>query len=87
MPSELGTELGTENRMATRSSRLAEFTSNGEPPTEACEILCEDHNGTYVPRFMGCFSDGMWRNAQTGVRLEVSVIGWRAGRCPAKGPR
>jgi hypothetical protein len=63
--------------MATRSERLAEFTSEGEPPVEACEILCEDHVGTYVPRFLCQFSDGAWRNAATGVRLEASVIGWR----------
>jgi hypothetical protein len=67
-------------RMATRNGRLAEFTSNGEPPTQACEILCEDHNGTYVPRFMCRFSDGIWRNAETGVGVEVSVIGWRTPR-------
>ena len=44
--------------MATRQKRLAEFTSSGEPPAQTCEILCEDHNGTYMPRFLGRFSDG-----------------------------
>ncbi len=66
--------------MATRSGRIAEFTSIGAPPTQACEILCEDHNGTYVPRFMCRFADGMWHNAETGARVEVSVIGWRERR-------
>ena len=39
--------------MATRRERLAEFTSSCDPPAQTCEILCEDHNGTYLPRFQG----------------------------------
>lgn len=66
--------------MATRQKRLAEFTSNGEPPAQTCEILCEDHNGTYLPRFLGRFSDGAWRNSDTGERVEVQVVGWRPQR-------
>jgi hypothetical protein len=69
-----------ENGMATREERLAEFTSSGEPPTQSCEILCEDHNGTYLPRFLGRFSDGVWRNSDTGERVEVRVVGWRPQR-------
>ncbi|SEE03070.1 hypothetical protein SAMN05444161_4669 [Rhizobiales bacterium GAS191] len=66
--------------MATRQDRLAEFTSHGEPPADACELLCEDHNGTYVPPFMGHFSGGVWRNSKTGGRVEVPVVGWRTQR-------
>ena len=66
--------------MATRQERLAEFTSSGEPPAEICEILCEDHNGTYMPPFLGRFSDRLWRNSDTGERVEVSVVGWRPRR-------
>ena len=63
--------------MATRSERLAEFLSEGRPPAQACEVLCEDHNGTYSPRFLCRFSDGIWRNAETGIAPKASVIGWR----------
>ena len=66
--------------MATRQERLAEFMSSGEPPAEICEILCEDHNGTYMPPFLGRFSHGLWRNSKTGERVEVSVVGWRPPR-------
>jgi hypothetical protein len=66
--------------MATRQERLAEFTSSGEPPAQTCEILCQDHNGTYMPHFLGRFSDGLWRNSDTGERVEVSVVGWRPRR-------
>ncbi|SDR58301.1 hypothetical protein SAMN05519103_06075 [Rhizobiales bacterium GAS113] len=72
--------------MPTRQNRLAEFTSHGEPPAQACEILCEDHNGTYVPPFMGLFSGGIWRNSKTGGQVEVPVIGWRTQR-GSSGPR
>jgi hypothetical protein len=35
--------------MVTRQQRVDEFGSDGEPPAgEPVELLCEDHNGTYV---------------------------------------
>jgi hypothetical protein len=35
--------------MVTRQQRLDDFDSTGEPPAgELMELLCEDHNGTYV---------------------------------------
>jgi hypothetical protein len=38
--------------MVTRQQRLDDFDSVGEPPAgELMELLCEDHNGTYVLPF------------------------------------
>jgi hypothetical protein len=38
--------------MVTRQQRMDEFDSDGEPPAgELMELLCEDHNGTYVLPF------------------------------------
>jgi hypothetical protein len=38
--------------MATRQHRIADFDSDGDPPTGyRMELLCEDHNGTYVLPF------------------------------------
>ena len=35
--------------MVTRQQRLNDFDSDGQPPAgELMELLCEDHNGTYV---------------------------------------
>jgi len=63
--------------MVTRQERLAEFMSSGEPPAEICEILCEDHNGTYMPPFLGRFAHGHWRNSDTEECVEVQVVGSR----------
>jgi hypothetical protein len=39
--------------MVTRQQRLDDFDSAGEPPAdEPMELLCEDHNGTYVLPFL-----------------------------------
>ena len=38
--------------MATRQQRINNFNSDGEPPAGYwMELLCEDHNGTYVLPF------------------------------------
>jgi hypothetical protein len=35
--------------MVTRQQRIDSFDSDGDPPAgELMELLCEDHNGTYV---------------------------------------
>ena len=41
-------------------------------------LLCEDHVGTYVIPFLCRLTDGVWHNADTGSRIEATVIGWRA---------
>jgi hypothetical protein len=65
--------------MATRQRRMDAFAHEGEPPAEEpLEVLCEDHVGSYVLPFACRWSGGDWKNAATGARIEVTVIGWRA---------
>ncbi|MFO1110288.1 MAG: hypothetical protein U1E61_13965 [Bradyrhizobium sp.] len=67
--------------MATREKRLAQFDGLGSPPPElAVEVLCEDHSGTYQLPFPCRFIDGQWRNDQSGIAVEATVIGWRRPR-------
>ena len=61
--------------MATRQERIVH---EGAPPTDQPrEILCEDHVGRYVIPFLCQWRDGVWQNAKTKSRVEVTVIGWR----------
>ena len=46
--------------MATRHHRIAEFNTGDPPSGQPLEILCEDHNGTYVPRFACLWINGAW---------------------------
>ena len=64
--------------LATKQERLNDFTHEGMPPTDLpLQILCEDHNGTYVIPFLCRWRDGAWQNAKTNRRIEAAVIGWR----------
>jgi hypothetical protein len=64
--------------MVTRQQRLDDFDSAGEPPAdEPMELLCEDHNGTYVLPFSCLWVDGAWRNMRSDRQIEANVIGWR----------
>jgi hypothetical protein len=64
--------------MATRQQRLDDFDSNGEPPAgELMELLCEDHNGTYVLPFPCRWVDGAWRSIRSDRQIEANVVGWR----------
>jgi hypothetical protein len=64
--------------MATRQQRLDDFLSDGEPSAgELMELLCEDHNGTYVLPFRCLWVDGTWRSIRSDHRIEATVIGWR----------
>jgi len=64
--------------MTTREHRISEFNS-GEPPTsEAVEILCEDHCGTYVPPFACRWKNGTWVGAPTNEPIQATVLGWRS---------
>ena len=66
--------------MATLQHRLSEFTSEGDPPERAqLEVLCRDHNGTYVLPFTCEWHTGAW-HSQGGSRIEAAVIGWRKTR-------
>ena len=64
--------------MATRQHRLDDFESDSEPPAgEPMELLCEDHNGTYVIPFPCRWVDGAWRSITSNHQIEANVIGWR----------
>jgi hypothetical protein len=64
--------------MVTRQQRLNDFDSNGQPPTEELmELLCEDHNGTYVLPFPCRWVDGAWRSVRSDHQIDANVIGWR----------
>jgi hypothetical protein len=64
--------------MATRLDRLAQFITDRNPaPGQRCKVLCEDHVGTYEPRFLCDFKDDAWFNCDTGERIEAAVLGWR----------
>ena len=67
-----------EQQLATRQARIDEFIHEGSPPfNKSLEVLCEDHNGTYVLPFLCQFRDGVWQNAKTRRAIEAEVIGWR----------
>ncbi len=64
--------------MVTRAERLSEFTTGQEPHLNfEVELLCQDHNGTYVLPFPCRRTEGAWLNTATGEDLEVEVIGGR----------
>ena len=62
--------------MATRQHRLSEFNT-GTPPDGAAELLCEDHNGTYVLPYLCEWIDGGWYKSGSPKIIEATVIGWR----------
>jgi hypothetical protein len=46
-------------RAAARQQRLAAFPGEGIPPEDiACQLLCEDHVGTYTLSFLCQWSNG-----------------------------
>jgi hypothetical protein len=47
------------------------------PAGELMELLCEDHNGTYVIPFPCRWIDGAWRSITSNHQIEANVIGWR----------
>jgi hypothetical protein len=63
---------------------LAEFTGEGTPPIgRACELLCEDHVGTYALPYRCHWIEGTWRKAGTGEPVKAGVVAWRE---PAEKP-
>lgn len=63
--------------MATREQRIAEFNT-GEPTSDQpLEVLCEDHNGTYLLPFLCRWTDGVWVGVPSNLPLEATVLGWR----------
>jgi len=68
-------------RIAARQQRLAAFPGEGAPPAnQACELLCEDHVGTYTLPYLCLWSKGTWRSAETGEAVKAGVVGWRQAR-------
>ena len=64
--------------MVTRNERLAQFTTEGNPPAgKPMEVSCEDKSGTYPLPFACYWESGTWHNAYTDAALEAPVIGWR----------
>ena len=64
--------------MTSLSDRIAQFIvdrfpSEGSP----VELLCVDHNGTYVVPFPCRRAADGWRNHQTNEVIEAEVAGWR----------
>jgi hypothetical protein len=65
--------------MTTRQQRMDAFVHEGDPPAEQLlELLCEDHIGTYLIPFMCRWTSPDWQSAETGERIQATVIGWRA---------
>jgi hypothetical protein len=64
--------------MVTRQERIDDFIHEGTPPIDRpLQILCEDHNGTYVIPFLCRWLDDIWQDAKTNRHIEATVIGWR----------
>jgi hypothetical protein len=66
--------------MATRDYRLAEFNQGPPPPNQSLQLLCEDHNGTYLLPFRCEWRDGAWYRVENTKPLEAKVVGWRTWR-------
>jgi hypothetical protein len=65
--------------MTTRQQRMDAFVHEGDPPADQpLELLCEDHIGTYLIPFMCRWTSPDWQSAETGERIQATVIGWRA---------
>ena len=71
----------TSKRVAARHQRLDAFPGEGTPPGDvACELLCEDHVGTYTLPYLCQWSNGTWRSVKTGEPVKAGVVAWRVVR-------
>ena len=66
--------------MVTRDYRLSEFRQDEPPPHQKLQVLCEDHNGTYLLPFRCEWRDGAWYAAEKTKPIQATVVGWRAVR-------
>ncbi len=71
--------------MATRQHRLSEFNDGPPPPDLPLQLLCEDHNGTYLLPYACRWRDEMWRNCANDEAIEADVVGWRQTPPPRTG--
>jgi hypothetical protein len=61
-----------------RMMRLADYPGEGSPPPGAdCDLLCEDHVGTYALPYACAWTEGTWRNLATGQPVMAGVVAWR----------
>ncbi|MBI1204201.1 MAG: hypothetical protein GC182_17000 [Rhodopseudomonas sp.] len=73
--------------MATREHRLAEF-NNGPPVADLpLQVLCEDHNGTYLLPYLCRWVSGVWMNCGSGETIAADVVGWRHPPLPRNDPK
>ena len=71
------TSARTGGRCTARWKRLADFPGEGVPPLgEACEVLGEDHVGTYPLPDLCRWSGGTWRDMGTGKAVMGGVVAW-----------
>jgi len=63
--------------MATRESRLAQFSQGIPKENRPLQILCEDQSGTYIVPYPCEWSEGAWRKVGSAKHIEATVIGWR----------
>ena len=68
------------DKMATRESRLAQFSQGVPKENRPLQILCEDQSGTYVIPYPCEWSEGVWRKVGSSKHIEATVIGWRVVR-------
>ena len=72
------TRTAVSKRFAARRQRLAAFPGEGTPSADqACELLCEDHVGTYTLPYLCYWGKGTWRSIKTGEQIKAAVVGWR----------
>ena len=68
----------SRNQALARQFRLDDFPGEGTPPVDIpCDVLCEDHVGTYRLPFPCSWSGEFWLNARTGEAIEGTVVAWR----------
>jgi hypothetical protein len=66
-----------ETSMVTRAERSQDFIIDADPPFGGVvEVLCEDHVGTYLLRFLCRSTPEGLRNERTGELIEGRVIDW-----------
>jgi hypothetical protein len=64
--------------LASFNDRIAEFIADRFPDDGSpVELLCVDHNGTYVIPFPCHRVEDAWRNFETHESIEAEVAGWR----------
>lgn len=63
---------------AARRRRIADFTTEGAPRSDSpCDLLCEDHVGTYLLPFPCIWTGTVWKRARSGELIESRVVGWK----------